>query len=208
MALAGLDDRRDLVAQNRALERPKLLARLQPELLGENVARAAVGAERVGLALAAIESEHELAPEAFTERLVSNETLQLGSELDVAPQREVGVDPLLEAREVELVQALGLESENATLGNVGECPPSPERERRTEAVRSESGRAAPECVSALPKQPLEPFGVELSGVEIQDVAAGAREQRILSESRAQPRRVRAQRGLRTRRRTASPELVD
>ena len=56
---------RDLVAEDRLLEALELLARLEPDLLVQDRSRARVCGERVGLAVGAVEREHQLAPEGF-----------------------------------------------------------------------------------------------------------------------------------------------
>ncbi len=52
--------------------------------------------QRLGLAVGAVEGEHELAPEPLAQRVPSDERLQLADELSVAAEREVGLDPLFE----------------------------------------------------------------------------------------------------------------
>ena len=51
------------------LEAAELLARLEPELVGEQPPRLAVDRERLGLAAAAVEGEHQVALEALAPRV-------------------------------------------------------------------------------------------------------------------------------------------
>ena len=122
------------------------LARVETELLGEDGAGAAVRGECVCLSLAAVERDHELAPEAFAQRLFRDEALELGHELGVAAEAELGFDPLFQAGQAKRVQALSLEREDAAVAAVRESRPTPERERRPQAILGETGGAANERV--------------------------------------------------------------
>ena len=93
-----LEQQRLVLAEDRGLELAELGAGIDAELLDERLARGAVGGERVGLAARAVEREHELRARPFAQRLGGDERLELGDELGVAPERKVGLDPLLERR--------------------------------------------------------------------------------------------------------------
>src|SRR5207244_104819 len=97
---AGLFERR-VVAEDRALELLELRARLDPELVHEQPATLAVARERVGLAPAAVEREHQLPPQPLAQRLVLDEPFELGDEAIVATELELGGDPLLVGRSPE-----------------------------------------------------------------------------------------------------------
>ena len=64
-----------------------------------------VGGERVRLAPGAIEREHQLAAKALAQRLRGDQRLELADEVGVAPERELGLDPLLEGAPAELLEA-------------------------------------------------------------------------------------------------------
>ena len=91
-----LEQERVVLAQDRCLELSELGPRVETELLDERLAGIAVRGERVGLASGAVEREHELPAWPLAQRLRLDERLELGDELGVACEREVGVDPLLE----------------------------------------------------------------------------------------------------------------
>jgi hypothetical protein len=44
----------------------------------------------------AIEREHQLRAKTLAQRMLANESLELGDELRMAAEREVGLDPLAE----------------------------------------------------------------------------------------------------------------
>ena len=118
----------DLVAQNRALERSQLLARLETELLREERSGSPVGGECIRLPLRAVEGHHQLAPQALAERFLSDEAFELRDERGVPAQRELSLDALLDANKAELVEASGLEGEDAAVPDVGERRAAPQGE--------------------------------------------------------------------------------
>ena len=65
------------MTQDRSLQVAKLRPRIEPGPLAELVPRAAVGSERVRLATAAVEREHQLALQALPDRVVARERLYL-----------------------------------------------------------------------------------------------------------------------------------
>ncbi len=85
--------------------------------------------QRLGLAVGAVEGEHELAPEPLPQRMPSDERLQLADELSVAAEREVGLDALFERRQLQLVQARDLALCERLVGEVGQGRAPPEGER-------------------------------------------------------------------------------
>ena len=85
--------------------------------------------QRLGLAVGAVEGEHELAAEALPQRVAGDERLQLADELGVAAEREVGLDPLFERRQLQLVQARDLRLCERLVGEVGQGGAPPEGER-------------------------------------------------------------------------------
>ena len=67
--------------------------------------------ERLRLASRAVQRGHEVGPEAFAVRIRPDEGLQLRDQLAMAPEAELGSEPLLGGGEPELLEAgdLGLE---------------------------------------------------------------------------------------------------
>ena len=65
-----------VLGENRLLELPQALARLDPELVGQGAAGVAVGLQRVGLAVAAVQREHQLRAQALAVRVLGDEALE------------------------------------------------------------------------------------------------------------------------------------
>jgi hypothetical protein len=100
---------RVVVPEDCPLELLQRLARLEAQLGREQAAALAVDVERLGLATGSVEREHELAAEPLLKRVLADERAQLADELRVPAQCQVGVDPVGERTEAELVEADALQ---------------------------------------------------------------------------------------------------
>ena len=164
-AVGGLGRSRacGVVGEDRLVELVELGARLDPELLDEHLAGVAVGLQRVGLAAAAVEREHQLRVQPLAPRVLAGELLELADELGVTPGGEVGLDAHLHGREVLLFQARDLSRRERRRGELGERRPAPQLQRLAQlrgGVLAASGRQRPAAVGDLA---LEALGVELAG---------------------------------------------
>ena len=92
------------MAQDRKLELAQDGARLEAELLVEHPARLPIGLERLGLAAAPVEGEDQVAAQTLAQAVAGDEAGELGDELAVVPQLEVGLEPVLECGEAQLLQ--------------------------------------------------------------------------------------------------------
>ena len=114
-------------------------ARLDPELLAERSPSAPIRLERLRLAAASVESEHQLGAQTFAVGVRGNEGFELGDERVLAAEGEVCFDPGLERGQSELLQTRDLALGEGLEGEVGECGSAPEREgiakRHRTAVR-------------------------------------------------------------------------
>ena len=104
---------RRVVGEDRGLEALELGARVQPEVLDQRVAGAAVGVERVGLAAAAVEREHQLRVQALAVGVLGRERLELAGDGGVAAEREVVLEPLLERVQPRALEPVGLDRRRA-----------------------------------------------------------------------------------------------
>ena len=90
--------------------------------------------ERFSLTARSVEAQHQLRPHAFSERMLLDQRLQLTDELGVAAPSDVTLDPFLETRETELVQAGDLGLGEALVCELGEGRPTPQRQRFVETI--------------------------------------------------------------------------
>ena len=146
--------------EDRLLELPQLRARLEAELVGEQLPAAAVGVERVGLPSRPVEGEHQLRAPPLSERVFSDERLELGHELCVPAELELGVDPLLERRGTLLLQLRALRRGRPS--RRGRRAAGRARARAPPAAFGGASGVAP-CASL--DQQLEPLEIERAGLD-------------------------------------------
>ena len=146
--------------------------RLDAQLVGEGPAAGGVALERLGLAAAAVQREHELAAEPLAQRMLVDERLELADELGALPEPEVGLDALLQAGEAPLLQPGDLSLGPLLVGEVGERRAAPEGEGLAQR-RGRAGRVAGRQRRAPGRrQLLEAVEVEPPGRDVQEVARG------------------------------------
>ena len=161
---------RRILRENPAFELVQRLRRLDAELLDERHACPAVDLERLGLASRAVEREHQLAADPLSERVVPHERLELGEERPVAPERELGIEALLERREAQLVESCDRRLRELFIGEVCQRCSTPELERATEElgrglrVRPHEGQAP------FARPALETVEVEPAGFHVDEIA--------------------------------------
>ena len=118
-----------------------------PSSSTRHAARVPVGGERLGLPARAVQREHELAAQALPQRMLGDEGLELADHVLGPAERDVGVDPVRDAGEPEVLETgdLGLGEELAS--HVGEGGASPDRERSAQRLdrRRRSSPASSVC---------------------------------------------------------------
>jgi hypothetical protein len=119
-----------------------------------------------------VERHHQLAPQPFAERVHDEQSLELGDELGVAPEREVGFDAVLERGESQLLESPALCLGEGVVGEVDKRRPSPQRERLAQKSCPLTGIVASYRVR---HEHLEPRNVDLGGIDLEDVTGRAGE---------------------------------
>src|SRR5439155_7084154 len=131
----------------------QLGARLDSELLDEDAPRLPVGLERVRLPTGSVQRDDQLPPQPLAERMLSDEVLELVDELPIAAELEIGVYPLLERGQAQLLETVDLAGQRRLVRQVGERGPSPQRQRLRELLpplaRSERPRLGDEPLEAV-----------------------------------------------------------
>ena len=171
-----------------------------------------VDIERLGLPAAAIERKHQLPSQPLAQRVGGDEHLELAHHLGVAPQRQIGLDPLLERGEAKFVEPRDLGLRERLVREVGERRTTPERQADAQRLgglcRSVVGQRPPSVIEGA----LEAVQVELARGDLHHVPVPAREQRSLriavAERLAELRHVDLDGLGGGRRRRPTPQVVD
>ena len=160
IAAAPADDRdrgdRGVVGEDRLLQPPELRPRLEPQLVGEHAPRLLERLERVGLAAAAVEREHQLSPQPLPEGVVRERRTERRRELAMLAEREPDLEVLLERVDVQRLEPARLGAEPRRAGQPLQRRSAPEGERRRDRVRRGRDVAVAQRGARLREQLLEP----------------------------------------------------
>jgi hypothetical protein len=171
--VAELGGERGILRQHGALEPLQVRARLDAELLHQHPAGRLVGRQRIGLPPAAVEGDHQLLMQPFPQRVRGGQRLKLADHLGMTAERQIGVDPVLEDTDVQLLQPRDLRLRERFIAQVGEWRAAPEREGLAELVRRLPQLVRRQSLSSQPGQALEPVDIEFVRPNLQAVRAWA-----------------------------------
>jgi hypothetical protein len=115
-----------VVGEDLRVELGELGSGLDPELLDEHLARPAVGLQRIGLAPAAIEREHQLRVQLLAPRMLAGQLPQIGDELGVTPGGEARLHAQLDGLEPLLLQPREPDGGERQRPEVAQWRPPPE----------------------------------------------------------------------------------
>ena len=210
IAAAPADDRnggdRGVVREDRLLEPPKLRPWLEPELVGEHAPRLLERLERVRLAAAAVERQHQLPPQPLPERVIRERRTERRRELAMLAEREPDLEVLLERVDVQRLEPACLGAEPRRAGQTLQRRSAPEGQRRGDGVRRGRGVAVAQRGAGLREQLLEPDRVDACAV--QRVPVGRADDRLLAERGAEAGDVVMERVPRSGRELLAPQTVD
>ena len=189
------------------VESRELGRRVDAELVGQDLPRALIGAQRLGLPSVAVEGRHQQSPEAFPERAVGEQRLELPDRPRLGSAGEESLDPVLLRLEPQFVEARGLGHQRPLVREVGERGTAPQRQGILER-RNRDGRGNGEGMLRIPHQRVEASCVEVERVEDQDVTGGTPLQQVLAEGPTKVGDVGLQRVPGSLRRLLAPDLGD
>ena len=158
---------RGVLLEDGLLQLPQPRARLDAELADERAARRLVCLERIGLATGPVQRHQQLRAQALAQRVLGDQRLELGHELRAAPEREIGVEAVLERHQPQLLQAGDLALAERLEREVGQRRAAPQRERLAQRPR---GRPPIWSRARRGEEPLEAVQVERVRPEPQLVA--------------------------------------
>ena len=128
-----------VVREDRLLQPPELRPRLEPQLVAEHATGLLERLQRIGLATAAVERQHQLPPEPLPEGVVRERRTERRRELSMLAEREPDLEVLLERVDVQRLEPACLGGEPRRCRQALQRRPAPERQRRGDRVRRGSG---------------------------------------------------------------------
>jgi hypothetical protein len=139
--------------------------------------------------------------------VLAHERLELGDEVGMAAEREVGVDAVLERREPQLLQPRRLDA-GELLVELRERRAAPHRQGGVELARRAIGVAGGKGGAPVARQRAERLEVQLAVGDRQRVAGGVCAQRLRRQELAQLRDVDLHHLASALGRVVAPQLVD
>src|SRR4051812_15517316 len=116
------------MAEDGALEVAKLRPRFEAEFRRQQPSTRLVDLECVRMAAAAVESEHELAPETLAKRVLGDQPLKVRKHLAMARELELHLDTVLERGQPQLLEPRDLGLSERVVCNIQKGRPSPQSE--------------------------------------------------------------------------------
>ncbi len=172
--------------EDRPLERLECRPGLEPELLGQRMARLLVGVERLRLTPRTVERQHLLAAQPLAQRVGRHEPLELGQELGVPAECQARLEPLLQAAQTKLLEPRQLGLGEVGVAEISERRAAPERERPVEC-REGCFRIVAQARTSLGEQGGKAVGVELARSDSERVTTGfGPEPRSVAQGLPQP----------------------
>ena len=155
--------------QNRSLERAKLLAGVEPQLVAQRASGIAENIECLDLPAGTVERDRELHAQLLAQRVLGAQRGKLSDHPFVLAEGEPGRQKLLPARESEFLQAARLLGSELGVQRIGERRATPERESSLEEHRGQSIVSLLPLLPPLCEKPREAMAVERIGVEVEPI---------------------------------------
>ncbi len=137
-----------VLVEELAVEDLEVATGVDPQLVDEQPAGVLVGAQRLGLATAAVERHHELAAEPFPQRVLGDEGREGGRRAGMVSGGQARLDAVLLGRRPQLVQPADGDGGERLEGEVGQRRSPPEGQRLVEDGAGAVGVAG--CQPARP----------------------------------------------------------
>src|SRR5215211_391005 len=130
------------------------------QLLDQHRPGPLIGQQGIGLPARAVQGHQQLRPQPLPQRLVPDQPLQLGDQLPMATQPQLGLDPILQRTEPQLGQAVGLGRADVGVQEPLERPTAPQPQRLTQHQGGVLGLAVGKGAAGLAGQLLEPGRIQ------------------------------------------------
>src|SRR5439155_5442065 len=169
---------RRILREDRPLEVLQGATGLDAEIGEHRAPRGPIRVERLRLPAGAIEGDHQLPAQSLPQRMSRHERLQLGGEIVVSAERQVGLESILRRGDVQLLEPRDLLVRKSLVREVRERRPTPEAERPSKEVCRLRMLFRREGGTTLGDEPLEAVSLELAGPERPAVGAADRPQGV------------------------------
>ena len=174
-----------ILKQHRLLELLQREPRIAPELLPQTCARVGHHRERISLSPTPMQGEHEQTSQPLAQRVLAHQPLELGDQLGVAANREIGVEAQLERDQPQLFQPGDRVRRKRLVAEVRQRLSPPERERLPQGIAGFSRVPLLEQPPSLREEPLEPLEIKRTGLQLQYVSGRLGHEHAVPESLAE-----------------------
>ena len=137
------------MAQDRGLELTEERRWLQTQLFPQHAPELVVGLQRFGLPAAAVKGEHELTAKTLPHGMLADQSLQLSSECARRAESQIRLDPLLQARQVQLLQPHDLGLRERFVAKISQRGTLPQRQRLAQRPGSLCRGPGRESIAAI-----------------------------------------------------------
>jgi hypothetical protein len=194
-----------ILPQDGGFQIAQRLAGIDSQLLGKGGPQPLVGGERVGLAPAAVQRQHQLGVDLFIQRVLGHHLFQVGHQLRMLSGREPRLGQAPPDLLVQQVQPSRLFLQPGQSRDVRQRAPAPQRQRLAQVPGTARGISR---LGALPQEPLGQLHIGAVITQVQNVAGRAGEDRgLAAQDTAQVRHVTLQRVQRGRRCGLAPHDI-
>ena len=180
--LLRLRQQRRVMEQDPLLETLQRRRRIEAELVHERRPQLLVGAQRFGVASAAVQGQHEELPGALSQRILADRRVKHRHDLGGPPRLELRGRNLLDRVEVEVVEATDVWLGELLVGEVGEGRPAPQPQRGAQGLGASVGVAIAKLSRPLLDESLEPTRIDRLGIGVELVSGRSRREDLAAAS--------------------------
>jgi hypothetical protein len=162
--------------------------RLDAELLHQGVSGPSVRLQSLGLATRPVQGQHDLGPQALPVGMLGDEGAELAHHLGVAPRGQVGLDTVLHGGQTKLLQTGDPGLSEWLVGELGQGRASPQAQGFPQDPGRFGGITRRQGPEPLGPETLEPAGIEVAILDLQDVpgCSGHQAGTLRAKSPAEP----------------------
>jgi hypothetical protein len=162
--------KRRILAEHLALQHAQRRRGLDAQLLHQLSPRRLVDLERLHLPTGPVEREHQLGTQLLPQRMLARQLFELCNQRTVQAERQICLDPPLECSQTQLLKPADHRLREGLVGEVRQRRTAPESERVTQRGGRDLDLAAADCPRRLLHPHFETRRVELSRIQVNQIA--------------------------------------